>query len=95
MAETSKNCPRQSENGFLRWFLRSLLANQGLVNMWDDTTTGDSSLNQQVQFLVSADSQLQVTRCNTLLFDVLTRISRQLEHLQSGYADLRNPDQQC
>jgi hypothetical protein len=37
----------------------SLLANQGLMDVGDNSTTGDGCLDQCVQFFVSSDSQLK------------------------------------
>lgn len=46
--------------------LERCLANQRLVDVWNDTTAGNGSLNQRVEFLISPDSQLQVAWINTL-----------------------------
>lgn len=35
---------------------------EGLVDVWDNTTTGDSRLNKSVELLVTADSQLKMAR---------------------------------
>ena len=37
-----------------------------LVDVWQDTTTGDGSSNQLVQFLVTSDGQLQMSGSDTL-----------------------------
>ncbi len=44
----------------------SLLADKGLVNVWDDSTPGNGRLDQRVQLLVPSDGQLQ----NNKLFNL-------------------------
>lgn len=52
------------------------------MDVGDDTSTGDGGLDQGVQLLVTADSELQVARCDTLHLEVLARVTRQLQHLR-------------
>ena len=57
------------------------LANQRLVDVRDDTAASDGRLDQRVQLFVSSDRQLQVTRVDSLHFQVFACIASQLEHL--------------
>jgi len=58
-----------------------LLADQRLVNVRNDATTSDRSLDQAVQFLVSSDGELKMPRRNSFHFEILRSVSGQLEHL--------------
>ena len=64
----------------LNWQSAFLLTNQRLVNMGNDTATGNGCLDQSVQLLVSTDSQLQVTGCNSLHLQVLGCVTSQLKY---------------
>jgi len=57
------------------------LHNEGLVDVWDDTTTGDGGLNEGIKLLVTADSKLQVAGSDALNFEVLAGIACKLKHL--------------
>lgn len=48
----------------------------------DDATARDGCLDQGVQLLVTADSQLQMARRDTLHLQILGGVARQLQHLQ-------------
>lgn len=56
------------------------LPNEGLVNVGDDTTAGDSGANQAVQLLVPSDGQLQMARRDPLHFQILTGVAGQFQH---------------
>lgn len=62
------------------WLLVGL-NDQGLVDVRDHTTAGDRGLDQRVELLITADSQLQVARSDSLHLEVLARVTSQLEHL--------------
>lgn len=47
------------------------LHDQSLVDVRDDTTASDGGLDEGIEFLVTADSELQVAGSNTLNFQVL------------------------
>lgn len=47
------------------------LEQQRTVDTRQDTTVGDSGANQSVEFLVTTDGELQVTRCDALDFEIL------------------------
>ena len=49
-----------------RHSLLVLPVNEVLVDVRDNATPGDRGLNQRVEFLVSADSKLQMAWCDTL-----------------------------
>lgn len=56
------------------------LVDQGLVNVRDDTTTGDGGFDECVEFLVSSDGQLQVSRGDAFHLEILGGIPCQFEH---------------
>ena len=60
----------------------TLLADERLVNVGDDTTSGNGCLDQGVQLLVTSDSQLQVAGGDTLHLQVLGCVTGQLENLE-------------
>jgi len=47
--------------------------------MREDTTKGDRGADERVEFFVSADGELQVTRGDTLDFEILGGVSCELE----------------
>jgi len=53
------------------------------VDVRDDTTTSNRSLDQSVKLFVTADSKLQVTGSDSLDLQVLASVARKLEHLSS------------
>lgn len=58
-----------------------LLAYERLVDVGDDTTTGNGRLDQRVQLLVSPDGQLEMARRYPLHLQVLGGVTSQLQHL--------------
>ena len=62
------------------WLLVGL-NDQGLVDVGDNTTASNGSLDQSVKLLVAADSKLQMTRGYSLDLEVLACVSSKLEHL--------------
>jgi len=58
-----------------------LFADQRLVDMRNDATAGDRGFDQAVQFLVSSDGELEMPGRDSLHFEILGRVSRQLENL--------------
>lgn len=52
------------------------------MDVRNDATSGDGSLDQAVEFLVSANGELQMARCDTLDFQVLRSVAGQLENLK-------------
>ena len=59
----------------------SLLADEALVDMRDDSASGDGRLDERVQLLVTTDGELQVARRDTLHLQILGRVAGQLEDL--------------
>ena len=57
------------------------LVDEGLVDVGDDTTTGDGGLDQVVQLLITADGKLQVTGGDALHAEIAGSVSGQLENL--------------
>ena len=53
------------------------------MNVWDDTSPGDGSLDQCVELFVSSNGKLQVPRCDTFHFKILACVAGQFEHLSS------------
>merc|ERR1711990_925267 len=58
-----------------------LLANERLVDVRNNTSSGDGGLDQAVQLFVSSDGELQMARCDTLHFQILGGIASQLQNL--------------
>jgi hypothetical protein len=48
--------------------------------MGQDTTECDGGANQSVEFLVTADGELQMTRSDALDFEILGRVAGKFEH---------------
>ena len=48
--------------------------------MRDHTTTGNGGLDEGVEFFVTTNGKLQVTRCDTLDLEILTSVSGQLQN---------------
>jgi len=63
-------------------FLACLL-NEGLVDVWDDTTAGNGGLNQAIEFLITTNGELKVSWCDTFDLQVLGSVTSQLEDLGS------------
>jgi len=57
------------------------LGDEGLVDVGDDTSSGDGGLDQGVELLVTADGELKVARGDTLDLEVLGGVSGELQHL--------------
>ena len=55
------------------------LHDEGLVDVWDDTTTSDSGLDESVELLVTSDSQEQVSGSDSLHLEILRGVSCQLK----------------
>jgi hypothetical protein len=51
------------------------------VDVWDDTTAGNGSLDQSVQLLISSDSKLQVSWCDSLHFKILENLTAEVLEL--------------
>lgn len=50
------------------------------MDVRDHTTTGNGSLNQGIQLLVTTNSELQVPGSDTLYFEILGGVSGQLQY---------------
>merc|ERR1719461_1538748 len=61
----------------------SLLADERLVDVGDDSTASDGGLDQSVQLLVSPDGELEMSGGDSLHLQVLTGVAGQLEDLSS------------
>lgn len=53
------------------------------MDVWDDTTAGNSSLDQGVEFFVSSDGELQMSWCDSLHLQVLGSVTCELKNLSS------------
>lgn len=51
------------------------------VDVWQDTSARDCRRDELVEFLVSADGELEMSRRDTLDLEILGRVSSELEHL--------------
>ena len=56
------------------------LVDQGFVNVRDDTSTGNGGLDQSIQFFITSNGKLQVTRRDTLDLKILAGVSGQLQN---------------
>jgi hypothetical protein len=57
------------------------LANEGLVDVGDDTTTSDGSLDEVIKFLITTNGEEKMSGSNTLDLQVLASVAGQLKHL--------------
>ena len=56
---------------------------KSLVNVWDHTTAGNSSLDKSVKLFVTTDCELQVAGSDTLNFKVFASVTSQFKHFSS------------
>lgn len=61
--------------------LLGLLKDEGLVDVRNDSTTSNGSLDEGIEFFVSSNGELQVSGSDSLDFEVLAGVAGQLEHL--------------
>jgi hypothetical protein len=61
--------------------LASLSDQKVLVDVGNDTSTGNSGLDEKIELLVSPDSELQMSGSDSPDFEVLGSVAGQLEHL--------------
>ena len=59
------------------------LSHEALVDVGDDTATSDGRLDELIQFLVTTDGKLQMTRGDTLHAQITGGVSCQFKHLQA------------
>ena len=59
------------------------LVDETLVDVGDDSSSGDGSLDEGVKLLISADGKLQMPGCDALDLKILARVSGKLEDLSS------------
>ena len=57
------------------------LVDEGLVDVGDDTTTGDGGLDKGVELLVTTDGELEMAGSDTLDLEVLAGVTGELEDL--------------
>lgn len=53
------------------------------MNVRDHTTASNGSLDESVELLITSDSELEVSRCNSLHLEILASVSGELEDLSS------------
>lgn len=51
------------------------LHDEGFVDVRNNTTSGDSSLNESVKLLITSDGEQQVSRSDSLHFEILRGVS--------------------
>lgn len=59
------------------------LEQQGAIDVWQNTSEGDCRANERVKFLVSSNSELQVTWGDTLDLQILGGVACELEDFGS------------
>ena len=74
----------------MRLCLTSLLAllllhleQQRTIDVREDTTKGNGRADESVEFLIASNGKLQVTRCDTLDFEILGRVPSQFKDFGS------------
>ena len=55
------------------------LEEQRTIDVWQDTTECDRRSDQCVQLFVTSDGKLQMSRCDTLDFEVLCGVAREFK----------------
>lgn len=53
------------------------------MDVWDDSSTGNCSLDESIKFLISTNGELQVTGRDTLHFKIFASVTGQLKNLGS------------
>jgi len=61
-------------------FLLLNLEEESAVDVWQHTTKSNSSLDEGIQLLISADGKLKMARCDTLDLEVFGGVASQLEN---------------
>lgn len=56
------------------------LHDESLVDVWDNTTAGNSGLDEGIELLVTTDSELQVAGSNAFDLEILGGITSQLKN---------------
>lgn len=51
------------------------------MDVWDDTTAGNGSLDEGIEFFVTSNGELQMSGCNSLHLKVLASVSSELQDL--------------
>lgn len=74
-------CDNNCLHHWVHSFLLSSLVDQTLVNMWNDTSSSNCSLDQCIQLLISSDGELQMPWCNSLHLQILGGVTSQLKNL--------------
>ena len=64
-----------------RSLLLGLLHAEGFVDMWDNTTTGNGSLDQGVELFITSNGEQQVSWCDSLHLKILGSVSSKLKDL--------------
>lgn len=61
--------------------LLGCLKDEGLVDVRDNTTASNSGLDESVELLIASNSELQMSRSNSLHLEILGGVAGQLEDL--------------
>ena len=65
-------------------FLLGLFVDERLVDVGNDTTTGDGGLDESIQLFVTTNGELQMAGGDTFHLEILGGISSQFENLCSS-----------
>jgi len=57
--------------------------NERLVNMGNNSSTSNGSLDQSIELLISADGKLKMPGCDTLYLEILTCVPGKFENFGS------------
>ena len=68
-------CAFSGLGSYLVELLLSALGDEGLVDVWNDTTSSDGGLDEGVKLFVTTDSELQVARSDALDLEVLGSVA--------------------
>ena len=53
------------------------------MNVWDDTTASNCSLDEGIKLLISSNGELKMSWCDSFHFKILASVSGELENLSS------------
>ena len=70
-----------SKLGLFASSLSGRFVDEGLVDVGNDTSSGNGGLDKGIQFFVTTNGELKMSWCNTLHLQILTGVSSQFQNL--------------